>query len=83
MPLPSAHDVALAAERRAAARLLPAHPLVTSNGPHSDTFPLIRLVLPPPVRDREHVLHWTAWRRRHQAVATACHQQRHRRHDQP
>ncbi|CAM5621663.1 TIGR02678 family protein [Streptomyces canus] len=42
MPLPSAHDVALAAERRSAARLLLAHPLVTSNGPHSDTFPLIR-----------------------------------------
>ncbi|WP_241756838.1 hypothetical protein [Streptomyces sp. WAC00263] len=41
------------------------------------------LVLPPPVRDREHVLHWTAWRRHHQAVATACHQQRHHRHDQP
>ncbi|MEU0114369.1 TIGR02678 family protein [Streptomyces bobili] len=42
MPLPSAHDVALAAERRTAARLLLAHPLVTSGGPHSDTFPLIR-----------------------------------------
>ncbi|AXL92313.1 TIGR02678 family protein [Streptomyces sp. CB09001] len=42
MPLPSAHDVALAAERRTAARLLLAHPLVTSAGPHSDTFPLIR-----------------------------------------
>jgi uncharacterized protein (TIGR02678 family) len=42
MPLPSAHDVALAAERRTAARLLLAHPLVTSTGPHSDTFPLIR-----------------------------------------
>ncbi|CAM5388441.1 DUF2398 family protein [Streptomyces aurantiogriseus] len=42
MPLPSAYDVALAAERRAAARLLLAHPLVTSTGPHSDTFPLIR-----------------------------------------
>lgn len=42
MPLPSAHDVALAAERRTAARLLLAHPLVTSDGPHSDTFPLIR-----------------------------------------
>ena len=41
------------------------------------------LVLPPPARDREHVLHWTAWRRHHQAVATACHQQRHHRHDQP
>lgn len=41
------------------------------------------LVLPPPVRDRDHVLHWAAWRRRHQAVATACHQQRHHRHDQP
>ncbi|WP_405387781.1 IS701 family transposase [Streptomyces sp. NBC_01102] len=48
---------------------------------------LIRLlraiVLSPPARDRDHVLHWTAWRRHHQAVATACHQQRHRRHDQP
>ncbi|MGW0474165.1 TIGR02678 family protein [Streptomyces coeruleorubidus] len=42
MPLPSAHDVALAAERRTAARLLLAHPLVISTGPHSDTFPLIR-----------------------------------------
>ncbi|NEB12925.1 TIGR02678 family protein [Streptomyces coelicoflavus] len=42
MPLPSAHDVALAAERRTAARLLLAHPLVTSTGPHNDTFPLIR-----------------------------------------
>jgi uncharacterized protein (TIGR02678 family) len=42
MALPSTHDVALAAERRAAARLLLAHPLVTGNGPHSDTFPLIR-----------------------------------------
>ncbi|GGS95017.1 TIGR02678 family protein [Streptomyces chromofuscus] len=42
MPLPSAYDVALAAERRAAARLLLAHPLVTSTGPHGDTFPLIR-----------------------------------------
>ncbi|MEU5996226.1 TIGR02678 family protein [Streptomyces sp. NPDC047197] len=40
--LPGAHDVALAAERRTAARLLLAHPLVTSDGPHSDTFPLIR-----------------------------------------
>ncbi|MBC9730898.1 IS701 family transposase [Streptomyces sp. TRM68367] len=48
---------------------------------------LIRLLralsLPPPARDRDHVLHWTAWRRRHQAIATACHQQRHGRHDQP
>ena len=42
MSLPSAHDVALAAERRTAARLLLAHPLVTSAGPHSDAFPLIR-----------------------------------------
>nr|WP_146051054.1 hypothetical protein [Streptomyces noursei] len=41
------------------------------------------LVLPPPTRDRDHVLHWIAWRRHHQAVATACHQQRHRLHDQP
>lgn len=40
------------------------------------------LVLPPPVRDRDHVLHWTAWRRHHQAVARACHQQRHLLHDQ-
>ncbi|MEZ3183272.1 IS701 family transposase, partial [Streptomyces pimonensis] len=31
------------------------------------------LVLPPPVHDRDHVLHWTAWRRRHQAIAKACH----------
>lgn len=42
MPLPSAHDVALAAERHTAARLLLAQPLVTGAGPHSDAFPLIR-----------------------------------------
>ncbi|WP_046779805.1 TIGR02678 family protein [Streptomyces yangpuensis] len=42
MTLPSAHDVALATERRAAGRLLLAHPLVTSTGPHADLFPLIR-----------------------------------------
>ena len=42
MTLPSTHDVALAAERRTAARLLLAHPLVASNGPHADLFPLIR-----------------------------------------
>lgn len=40
------------------------------------------LVLPLPVRDRDHILRWTAWRRRHQATAQACHQQRHRPHDQ-
>jgi SRSO17 transposase len=40
------------------------------------------LVLPPPVHDRDHVLHWIAWRRHHQAVATVCHQQRHLHHDQ-
>ncbi|MGW1046858.1 hypothetical protein [Streptomyces sp. NPDC002547] len=42
MALSSTHDVALAAERRSAARLLLAHSLVTSNGPHRDTFLLIR-----------------------------------------
>lgn len=42
MTLPSAHDVALAAERRTAARLLLAHPLMASDGPHADLFPLIR-----------------------------------------
>lgn len=42
MTLPSALDVALAAERRSASRLLLAHPLVTSHGPHADLFPLIR-----------------------------------------
>ncbi|WP_328683737.1 hypothetical protein [Streptomyces sp. NBC_00343] len=39
------------------------------------------LALLPPARDRDHVLHWTAWRRR-QAVASACHQRRHHRYDQ-
>ncbi|MFC5663279.1 DUF2398 family protein [Kitasatospora misakiensis] len=33
---------ATAAERRIAARLLVAHPLVTASGPHADGFPLIR-----------------------------------------
>lgn len=48
---------------------------------------LVRLlrafVLPPPAHHHEHTLRWTAWRRRHQATAQACHQQRHHRHDQP
>ncbi|MEU0517676.1 TIGR02678 family protein [Streptosporangium sp. NPDC006007] len=42
MTIPSAHDAALGAERRSAARLLLAHPLVTSDGPHADLFPLVR-----------------------------------------
>lgn len=42
MTVPSAHDVALAAERRSAGRLLLAHPLVTADGPHADLFPLVR-----------------------------------------
>jgi hypothetical protein len=41
------------------------------------------LALPAPVRDRDHVLHWSVWRRCHQATATACHQQRHRLQDAP
>ncbi|MFI1294349.1 hypothetical protein ACH4VM_39280 [Streptomyces sp. NPDC020792] len=48
---------------------------------------LVRLlrafVLTPPVRETEHVLHWIAWRRHHQAVAQACHQRRHVLQDQP
>ncbi|MFD9598276.1 DUF2398 family protein [Kitasatospora sp. NPDC059973] len=37
-----AQDRSAAAERRIAARLLLAHPLVTASGPHADGFPLIR-----------------------------------------
>ncbi|MFE2185568.1 hypothetical protein [Streptomyces sp. NPDC059455] len=48
---------------------------------------LVRLlrafVLTPPVREAEHVLHWMAWRRHHQAVGQACHQRRHELQDQP
>ncbi|MEU1598566.1 hypothetical protein ABZ468_38605 [Streptomyces sp. NPDC005708] len=29
--------------------------------------------IPMPRRDLDHVLHWSAWRRRHQHRATACH----------
>lgn len=39
------------------------------------------LALPPPARGRDHFLHWTGWRRHHQAFARTCHQQRHRYHD--
>ncbi|MCX4745257.1 DUF2398 family protein [Kitasatospora sp. NBC_01287] len=46
-PEPPAADgpaalAALAAERRAAARMLLAHPLVTANGPQAQAFPVIR-----------------------------------------
>jgi hypothetical protein len=48
---------------------------------------LIRLlrarVLTPTVRDAEHDLQWMAWRRRHQAIARACHQRRHALQGQP
>ncbi|MFD5514381.1 IS701 family transposase, partial [Streptomyces sp. NPDC127051] len=30
-------------------------------------------VLPQPVTDPEHILHWSRWRRRHQFQAAACH----------
>ncbi|MFJ9381849.1 hypothetical protein [Streptomyces sp. NPDC101455] len=29
--------------------------------------------LPPLHHDIDHVLHWSAWRRRHQVIAQACH----------
>ncbi|MEV5478232.1 hypothetical protein AB0L66_38780 [Streptomyces sp. NPDC052207] len=49
-----------------------------------DLVRLLRVfVLTPPVRDAEHVLHWMAWRRHHQAIAQACHQRRHTLQDQP
>ena len=48
---------------------------------------LVRLlrafVLTPPARGAEHLLHWMAWRRHHQAIARACHQHRHALQDQP
>lgn len=40
-------------------------------------------VLTPPIREAEHVLHWMAWRRHHQAVAQARHQHRHALQDKP
>jgi hypothetical protein len=30
-------------------------------------------VIPMPRRDLDHILRWSAWRRRHQHRATACH----------
>ncbi|MDX3264962.1 hypothetical protein PV336_38210 [Streptomyces sp. MI02-2A] len=30
-------------------------------------------VLPPPCRDCDHLLHWSAWRRQHQHRATEAH----------
>ncbi|WP_345613986.1 hypothetical protein [Streptomyces sanyensis] len=35
------------------------------------------LVLPPPRRDREHLLWWSTWRRRCQHHARLCHQRWH------
>ena len=31
-------------------------------------------VIPPPRQDREHILHWSDWRRRHQHRAQQAHQ---------
>ncbi len=56
MTLPSTHDVALAAERRTAARLLLAHPLVASDGPHAalaeERSPDARRTVPTPTSSR-------------------------------
>jgi hypothetical protein len=30
------------------------------------------------VQTLDHILHWSLWRRWHQAIAKACHTQRHR-----
>jgi SRSO17 transposase len=35
---------------------------------------LAATLLPAPHRDREHIQHWSHWRRHHQARARACHQ---------
>ncbi|NEC92811.1 IS701 family transposase, partial [Streptomyces sp. SID12501] len=35
------------------------------------------LVLPPPQRDRDHLLWWSTWRRRHQHRARLCHRRWH------
>jgi SRSO17 transposase len=35
------------------------------------------LILPPPRRDRPHLLWWSTWRRRHQHRARLCHRRRH------
>ncbi|MCX5261738.1 hypothetical protein OOK27_47740 [Streptomyces canus] len=35
------------------------------------------LILPPPRRDRDHLLWWSTWRRRHQHRARPCHRRWH------
>jgi SRSO17 transposase len=67
----------------AAAVLAVTHACTTPTTGTSDLVPvstrelltLLRTtVLPLPSRDTDHALRWSAWRRRHQAVAQACHQ---------
>jgi hypothetical protein len=38
-------------------------------------------VLCRPAHPPEHYLHWSRWRRRHQAIARQCHYQRRRERD--
>ncbi|MFB7116265.1 hypothetical protein [Streptomyces sp. NPDC056190] len=35
------------------------------------------LILPPPRRDRDHLLWWSIWRRRHQHRSRLCHRRWH------
>ncbi|MFE3374050.1 hypothetical protein ACFXOK_31230 [Streptomyces sp. NPDC059173] len=44
---------------------------------HELLRPLRALTLPPPRRDREHLLWWSTWRRRHQYCARLCHRRWH------
>jgi hypothetical protein len=38
-------------------------------------------MLTRPAHPREHYLHWSLWRRRHQAIARRCHYKRRRERD--
>jgi hypothetical protein len=69
--------------RAAAPAVFVAAPTGSSTSPTFDSVPATRAtapaspaaapVLPSPRRERDHLLHWTAWRRRHQPRAAEAH----------
>ncbi|HEX2296950.1 MAG TPA: IS701 family transposase [Pseudonocardiaceae bacterium] len=70
--------VAAALERAAqAARNDPAEADLAPLSSHEVLRLLRALILPPPRRDRPHLLWWSTWRRRHQHRARLCHQNWH------
>jgi SRSO17 transposase len=73
--------IAITAARHAAPHRPGPHTVIRDTGPIPLTMPEIRrlftALIDPPHHDADHVLHWSHWRRNHQATARRAHYRRH------